>query len=474
MQSTGIKAPNTYLVIGALIIVMAALTWIVPGGEFEKQEVDGKQRVIPNTFEFKDRNPQGIGAILGAPFEGFVEAADIIVFVLIVGGAFYVLQGTKAIDAGILAVARAHERSRTVRLLLIPIFMVIFSLGGSVYGMAEETIPFVLIFIPLALALGYDSIVGIAIPFVGAGAGFAGAFINPFTLGIAQGISGLPPLSGLGYRVLVWIITTSVATIFIMRYAARVKKNPRLSPCYETDQAKRSNLDMSELESFSGISNRHKLVLVGFGLAMGLLVFGVLQYGWYIKEIAALFLASGIIIGVVGGLKASQIVDNFSRGAKDLLDTALLIGLARGILVIARDGHIIDTLLNFFASLIDGLPAVAAAWIMFFTQTAINFFVPSGSGQAALTMPIMAPLADLVGVSRQTAVLAYQFGDGFSNLIIPTSGILVGILALAGISWTKWARWMLPLQLILLGVGMMLLIPPFVFDWADWARLWTP
>ncbi len=474
MQPTGIKAPNTYLVIGALIVVMAILTWFVPGGEFETQEIDGKQRVIPGTFEFQPRNPQGIGAILGAPFEGFIAAADVIVFVLIVGGSFYVLQGTKAIDAGILAVAKAHDRSKVVRILLIPIFMVIFSLGGSVYGMAEETIPFVLIFIPLALALGYDSITGVAIPFVGAGAGFAGAFINPFTLGIAQGIAELPPLSGMIYRIVVWVITTSIATAFIMRYAARVKRNPQLSPCYETDREKRRNLDMGELETFTGISKRHKLVLIGFALAMGLLVYGVLTYGWYIKEIASLFLAAGIVIGILGGLKPSDIVDNFSRGAKDLLDTALLIAMARGILVVAKEGRIIDTLLHFFSSLIDGLPGVVAAWIMFLTQSAINFFVPSGSGQAALTMPIMAPLADLVGVSRQTAVLAYQFGDGFTNLIIPTSGILVGILALAKIPWTKWAKWMLPLQITLVLVGLLLLIPPFVFDWPDWMATVMP
>ena len=465
MNLTKIKIPNTYVIIFSLLIITTILTWIIPSGEYARQLVNGKKEVINNSFQFVKSSPQNIGDLLMSPIKGFVDAALIIGLVFIVGGAFAVFQKTEAVDSLILGIAKLHKESRPVRIMLIPLFMIIFSLAGAIFGMSEEVIPFILVFIPLALTLGYDSVTGVAIPFVGAGAGFAGAFLNPFTVGIAQEIAGLPLFSGIAYRGFCWVITTSVAVTFVMVYARRIKLHPEKSVTYKLDKEKKKNIDHSEVENHQGISRRHKLVLITFLAGLAVLIFGVLKYQWFIEELAAVFLATGIIVGLVGGLSLNEITESFIKGAKDLVGTALIIGLARGILILSQDGKIIDTILFALSSPISEFHPVVSSQAMFLVRTMINFFVPSGSGQAVLTMPIMAPLSDLVGVSRQIAVLAFQFGDGFSNMIIPTSAVTMGVLSLAEIPWEKWARWILPLEIIFVVTGMLLLIPPFLFGW---------
>jgi uncharacterized ion transporter superfamily protein YfcC len=460
------KPPNTYLILFSLLVIIAVMTWIVPGGQYATELVDGREMVVPNSFERVPNEPQGLMSLLEAPIKGFMDAAEIIAFVLIVGGAFSVLQLTGAIDSIIRRLAAASRKSEVIRAAIIPLFMILFSLGGAVFGMAEETIPFVLIFIPLSLALGYDSIIGVAIPFVGSAAGFAGAFFNPFTVGIAQGIADLPLFSGLEYRIIVWLVTTTITVLFVMLYASRIRKDPTRSPVYEMDQKLRHNLHLdTNGVNNSGMSKRQLWVMVAFVAAMGMLVFGVLKWAWYIEEIAGLFLAMGIVVGIVGGMKGGDIADGFEQGAKDLVGTAVIIGLARGILILAQDGLIIGTMLNALSGVVGSLHPIASAEAMLVFQSMLNFFVPSGSGQAALTMPIMAPLSDLVGVSRQTAVLAYQFGDGFSNVIVPTSAVLMGVLSLAKIPWTTWAKWIGPLVGLLTLAGALMLIPPFFGVW---------
>ncbi len=467
MKLSKFKAPNTYFLIFSIIIITAVLTWIIPSGEYNRSTMNGREVVIAGSFHSVESNPQGIGAILMAPIRGFTNksAALIVGFVLIVGGVFAVLAKTRAIDAAIMAVAKAHDRSPIIEILYIPIFMVIFSLGGGSFGMGEEVILFILIFVPLTLALGYDSIVGVAIPFVGAGAGFAGAFLNPFTIGIAQQIADLPLFSGIGYRLISWVICTAVAIAFVMIYAAKIKKHPEKSLTFDMDEEKRKNLHIGDLENFKGVSKSHKLALYTFALGMVGMVIGVLKYQWYIEEICAVFFLTGILVGIVGRLSIKEFTDAFVAGAKDMVGTALIIILARGILIVAEDGRIIDTMLFGLSNSIKNLHPIISSQAMFIIHSIINFFVPSGSAKAALTMPIMIPLADIVGVTRQTAVLAFQFGDGFSNMIIPTSGITMGVLTLAGISWEKWARWIIPLEIIFLIVGFILLIPPFIMGW---------
>ncbi len=454
MKLKELKTPNTYFLIFSLIILTAALSWIIPAGSFEKEMREGKEIVKNDSFHYVENSPQNIDAVLMAPVRGFVDAALIIGFVLIVGGAFSVFQKTEAVDSAIKAIARAHTDSKFVRKMLIPIFMLIFSSAGAIFGMSEEIIPFILVFVPLALVLGYDSIVGVAIPFVGAGVGFAGAFLNPFTVGIAQGIAEIPLFSGIEYRLIVWFILTATAILFVTRYASKVKKNPETSITYKIDQERKQKFHIESIQEFGGIDTRHKIVLVTFLFGLIILVFGVLNYGWFIEEISAVFLLTGIFVGILGKLTIKEISDSFVSGAKDLIGTALVIALARGILVVAQDGKIIDTILFVLSNPIGSLHPVVSSQVMFIAQTMINFFVPSGSGQAALTMPVMAPLGDLVGVSRQTAVLAFQFGDGFSNLIIPTSAVTMGVLTLAEIPWEKWVKWIWKLQIISFDSGI--------------------
>ncbi|MGZ3181421.1 MAG: YfcC family protein [Telluria sp.] len=457
-----LRLPNTFVLLFAILAMIAAATWLVPGGQYATHSVGGRQLVDPATFHYVPSAPQGVVALLMAPIKGFVEAALIIGFVLIVGGAFAVLQKTEAIDAFIKTVARAHAHSRLVRAMLIPVLVTMFSLGGASFGMAEEAIPFVLIFVPLALALGYDSIVGVAIPFVGSQVGFAVAFLNPFNVGIAQGIAGVPMFSGLGYRLVLWLAATGLTIAFLMWYAARVKRDPTRSPTYALDASLRGNAGAGV--HFERMTRTHVAVLGIFGLALATMIYGVVRYQWFIEEIAALFLALALLVGVVARLAPDDFVAAFLQGARDLVTTGLVIALARGTMILARDAHIIDTMLHGLMPLVQSHYPVFAAQKMFVIQSVVNFFIHSGSGQAALTMPIMAPLADLVGLSRQTAILAFQLGE-LTTPMIPTSGITVGVLALARIPWLTWAKWMLPLQALYLLFALLALVIPALSAW---------
>ena len=459
-----LRLPNTYVLLLSLLALIALATWVVPGGRFETALVNGKTLIIPGTFHLVEARPQGLAAVLTAPIKGFVEAALIIGFVLVVGGAFAVLQKTEAIDALIKSVAQAHQRSALVRALVIPVFVTLFSLGGASFGMAEEAIPFVLIFIPLALALKLDTLTGVAIPFVGSQIGFATAFLNPFNVGVAQGIAGLPMFSGLGYRALCWALATGLTIAFLQWWAARIRRDPTLSPTYAADQARRAEMDLAAFEQFAGMTGRHKTVLALFAGSLLVMIGGVVRLGWYIEEIAALFLVMSVAVGLVARLSADEFMAAFLHGARDLVGTALVIALAKGTVILLREGQIIDTLLNALAPLVASEQPVFAAHKMFLIQSVINFFIHSGTGQAALTMPIMAPLADLVGLTRQTAVLAFQLGE-LSTPIIPTSGITVGVLALARLPLGTWVRWMLPLQALYLLMALLLLSWPALQGW---------
>jgi uncharacterized ion transporter superfamily protein YfcC len=460
-----IKLPHTLGLVYLMVLLTAAATWIVPGGKYERVEKEGRLVPVAGTFSFTGRNPQGLAAIFVSPVKGFIDAAAIIAIVFVVGGAFAVIQKTGAVTAFIHNLAIRFGESRALRALLIPVTMIIFSLGGAVFGMCEETMPFVLVFVPLALSLGYDTIVGVALPFVGAASGFAGAFFNPFTVGIAQGIAGLPIYSGIGYRLVVWAVGTAIAIAVVMRYASRVVRNPRLSLTYEADRERRQklnlNLPASEIVRLTGT---HKRVLVLFLGGMALLVFGILRYKWYIQEITGLFLALGIFSGFVGRLKTEEIARSFVDGARDMVNAALIIGCARAILVVATDGRILDTTLYYLSRAIAGFHPVLSAQMMFASQCVINFFVHSGTAQAALTMPIMAPLGELVGITRQTSVFAFQLAE-YINPILPTSGVTMGVLGLAQLPWEKWAKWMIPLLIAWAAFGLLALIPPVLMRW---------
>lgn len=459
------KVPNTYLLIFSLLVLIAALTWIIPGGKYDRTILNNREVVVPNSFKYVESNPQGLFDLFISPLKGFVEASLIIGFVLIVGGSFNVLARTEAINSLINKLAKSHRNSKVMQSLFIPVLFVMFSLGGATFGMNEEIIPFVLIIVPICLALGYDTIVGVAIPLIGAHIGFASAFLNPFNVGIAQGIAEVPLFSGIGYRVICWAISTTVALLFLMWYVRRLRKSPQISPMYEEDLIRKQNENFDAIyNSNNDFSLRHKLVLFTFSLALVLLVIGVIEFNWYIEEIAGMFFIMGILVGIIGKLKGDEITKAFVDGAKDLVGTAMIIALARATLVLSRDANIIDTILYGLAPFIESSSSIFSAQKMFIVQAVINFFVHSGSGQAALTMPIMAPLADLTGVSRQTAILAFQLGE-YTNIIIPTSAVTMGALSMARVPWDKWAKWVLPLMIGLFILGFLLLIPPFLINY---------
>lgn len=444
------KSINAFVLIFCVIILASVLTYIVPAGQYDRVDVNGRTVVDPSTFQFIESSPVGLLELFNSVHLGMLEGASIIFFVFMVGGAFGILKATGSLTALIVALSQKLANREK---LLIPILMLFFAAGGSLMGMAEETLVYIGILVPLAIALGFDAITGFAIVVIGASIGFTAAVMNPFTIGVAQGIAELPTFSGMGLRLLLLAVLYIIGFIYIYRYASKVKKDPSLG-FYGNYNASDKN---ALVDSSIKMETKHKLVLLTFLLNFVVLIYGVIQYGWYITEIAGLFLFFGVLVGIVGRLKANQIADGFIDGAKSLIEGALIIGLAQAILVIFKSGGLMDTILYFSSNLIDQLPPAITAIGMFITQLFLNFLIPSGSGQAALTMPIMAPLSDLVGVTRQTAVLAYQLGDGISNIIFPTVGYFMAGLALAGIPWSKWVRWVWPFILMQVAVGIVFL-----------------
>jgi uncharacterized ion transporter superfamily protein YfcC len=457
------RMPHTLVIVGSLVLLVLVLSWVVPSGAYQTVEKAGRTVTVPGTYQQVAKTYLGPQWLVLAPIKGFLDGALIIAFLVLIGGAFNVIQATGIVEFGIRRITAALSARPSLERLLIPVLMTIFSLAGSVFGMAEEVIPFVLITVPLALSLGYDSIVGVAIPFLGAAAGFGAAFFNPFTVGVAQGLVGLPLYSGLGYRVFTWFVTTTVLVAWVMVYAAKVKRRPESSPVHELDLS-RERGPQPGAGAVEPWTTRRLLVLGLFLAGMTSLVFGILKAQWFIEEIGALFLALGLLMGVVAGLKANDIATNFVAGAKDMVGVTLIIACGRALLIIAREGKVLDTILFASSGAISALPTVVAAQVMFLVQAVINFFIHSGTAQAALTMPIMAPLADLVGLTRQTMVYAYQLCE-LINPILPTSAVTMGVLGMAKIPWEKWARWFLPLMLVLVVLCCLLLVPPVLMKW---------
>lgn len=457
------KVPHTFTIVFALIVLAAMMTWFVPAGEYLRETVDGREVVVGDSFHRVERAPQ-TWQVFSALFNGFVDKADIIVFILIVGGAFWILNNSHAIDMGVTALLRRVERLGRYRLvralgvnnIIITLVMVLFSFFGAVFGMSEETIAFVVVFIPLAIRMGYDSIVGVCMCYVAAHVGFAGAMLNPFTVGIAQGIAGLPLFSGLEYRLFCWGVLTVAGIAFVLFYAHRVGRHPETSPVYKLDEYWRRRQEGMEEAAFT---TRHRLILILLMLTVAALVVGVLAWGWYIAEISALFLAMGIVAGVLDRRGADEIAKLFLEGCRDILSAALVVGLASGIIFILKDGHVIDTLLHGLTRSLARTGEVASLGAMYVFQTLLNIVMPSGTAKAALTMPIMTQFADLIDISRQTTVLAFQFGDGFTNMLTPTSGVLIGVLGIARIPYGTWLKWVWKFIVALIVLGFILMLP---------------
>jgi uncharacterized ion transporter superfamily protein YfcC len=430
--------PNTYVILFGLILLCAAVTWLLPGGQY----VTGQDGVL--VFQEAAAAPQ-TWQVFSALYHGFVKQAGIIVFILIVGGAFWILNATGAADFGIRRFISKTGRYDKAVLALIAL---LFSAGGAIFGMSEETIPFVGLVVPMTISMGYNAIVGLMVVYVASNIGFSSAFLNPFTVGIAQEMSDLPMFSGMGYRIFCWALLTGLFIVFTLIYASRVKK--------AAPQAEASEPLPEDTE---GSHTRHWIVLGILGATIVALIVGVTCFHWYIAEISALFLAMGILCGIAGGFKANRIAGEFIAGAKDIFGAAMVVGLASGIIIILQDGHVLDTILHSLQTSLDGSSKTASLSMMYGVQTLINLLIPSATAKAAITIPVMAPLCDLIGFGRQSMVLAFQFGDGFTNMITPTSGVLMAALAMARVDYKDWARSVWKPVLVLIALGFLLLLP---------------
>jgi len=460
------RLPHTLVLIFILIAGVYLLSLLIPSGEFkrEKRSFEGVERqvTLPGTYHLLAKKYLGPEWLVIAPVRGFADGVLIISLVFIFGGVINVMQKTGAIEGGIQRLSAFFARRRKLKRLVVPALMIVFSLAGSTYGMSEESIPFVLIFIPLAISLGYDSIVGVSIPFLGAAAGFAAACFNPFTVGIAQGFSDLPLYSGLGYRLALWALGTAIIVAYVMVYAEKVRKDPESSPVRDLDRGRSPEASASSAAPPWGWPQKSVLLILGAGMA--LLVYGILVEKWYMEEIAALFLAMGLIAGLAGRLRPSLVAEHFVAGARDMMNVAFIIACGRAVLIVLQEAMVLDTILYYSAALISSVPRLLTAQIMFLVQSVINFFIHSGTAQAALTMPVMAPLSDLIGITRQTTVLSFQLCE-FVNPILPTSAVTMGVLGVARIPWEKWAKWFLPLMLILMAFSLLALVPPVLLKW---------
>ena len=462
-QKFKMQMPHTLVIIAVIIALVTLATYLIPGGAYETAvNESGKTVVVNGTFKYIKSNPQSIFDVLQAPVQGLIDGAEIIAFLFLVGGAFSIISKTKAIDFGILKIVSMFKGAEIV---VLPILMFMFSLGGATFGMSEEAVAFIAVLSPLVLALGYDSIVTIAVTYLATNIGFSAAMLNPFTVGIAQSIAEIPLYSGVQFRTIIWFVTTALTCTFVMIYATKIKKNPQLSPVFEMDEEKRKHLENTQGED-TEFTLGHKIIVSSLFIGIGFIVYGVLKLGFWIPQIAGVFLAVGLISGIVGKLSPNEMAEAFVEGAKDMIGAAILIGFARAIMIIAQNANIIDTILFSLSNAIGHLPTLIASYLMLPVQMFINFFVSSGSGQAALTMPILAPLGDLVGITRQLTVLIFQLGDGFSNAMFPTSGVLIACLGMAGVPYGKWLKWIIPLQALLFTTSIVFITIASLIGWA--------
>ena len=446
--------PNTYVIIILMMIVAVLLTWIIPSGEFErvKDEVSKQSIIIPGTFKYIENNPISFLQIPIYIMKGLAKASDIVFLVIIVGGAFNIIIETGMFQS---FAGRLTKVFSNKEVLIIPAFSTIFALACTTMGV-NTFIGFAPIAVIIARSIGYDAIVGVSMVALGGAIGFSTGTFNPFTTGVAQSIAGLPIFSGVGYRFICLVVFLIVTNIYIIWYAKKVKANPEASVVYEMEQENKK-VEVSE-KQHDKIEGRHYLVLLIVIACFVLLVYGSQNWKWKLQENAAMFLWMGVLSGFAYGFGPSRIAEEFTKGAKKLVYGALMIGMANGISLILADGKILDTTVQYLGGLLVVLPSHAQAAGMFLMQLLINGLITSGSGQAAATMPIMLPVADIIGMTKQTAVLAFNFGDGLSNYILPTSSALMGFIAMVGISYSNWMKFMWRLFLIWTVVGVVLVI----------------
>lgn len=463
-KKSGFKMPHIYVILFVFGIVAAAATYLIPAGEFDRVELEnGRSAVDPDSFTYLESTPTGAVEFLTAIPRGLIDAGEVVFFTLIIGGMFMVLRESGIIEIAVDKLARKFS-SRSI--LIIPVLITVFASIATLIGTAELSLVYIPVIIPLLIALGYDSMTAAAVALCGTVVGYTVGVLNPVNTGLAQSISDLPTFSGLGFRLTLFIIVLIITALFVMRYANKVQKNPEASLVYEEDKEKRATYtsigDQAPLKATGRQIAGAFAVLVFFAI----LIWGVTTQDWFMIEMAGLFIIMGVVVGLISGLNLTRISEAFTKGFKDVLMGAIIVGLARSIAVILEDGQVLDTIVNVLGSLVGDLPPTLAAAGMYFVQLLINFVIPSGSGQALVTMPIMAPLADMVNVTRQTAVLAFQLGDGFAHILYPTSGYFMAALAIAGVEWHKWIKFFFPLFLIFMVISLGALTIAQITGWS--------
>lgn len=437
-----LKALNPMLFLVAIMLIVTVASYIVPVGSYDRVMVDGQEIVDPESYHSVERSPITPFNLLVSVTLGMQRGSAIIFFLLIIGAMFAILDGTGAINAGMTNIVRAMKGKE---FLMIPVCMIVFGMGSAFCANFEEFLAFVPLVLACCLTMGFDSLTAVGIIFCAAAAGYGGAITNAFTTGIAQSIAGLPMFSGMGLRIAVFVVLLTVSIIYVTWHALRVKKNPQLSSTYEMDLVTAKNVALN-VDNSVPLTTRQKIVLVIFVGGIAFTVYGIIVKGYYIDELAGIFLAIGIIGGLVGGLRPGEICEHFEKGCVNMLFPCLMVGLANSVIILLEQSNMMDSIIHLLAGALNGLSPMLTAFGMFITTDLFNVLIPSGSGKAAIVMPIMVPLADMMDITRQTSVLAFQLGDAFTNVMAPTGGEILAALAMCGgVSFKKWMKYLLPL-----------------------------
>jgi len=428
------KTPHTYGLLLFIIVVASLLTYIIPAGEYAREKKDGQTLVVSGSYQEVSQQGVSFFDIFRAIPEVLISGGEIVFYIFLVGGAFGIVHKTGAFENG---VNKAMNVLGSYKALMIPLTMTIFSILGFSIGLAEETIIFVPIGIIIARTLGYDAMTGAAMVILGASSGFIGGMLNPFTVGVAQSVAELTLFSGWGLRSVIYVFILLAAVTTVMLYARKVKHDSSKSIVYELEQTESQSGKAIETPRFTKRQGIGLLLIVA---AIVLNVYGIFTYGWSFNEMSANFLLAGLLAGVIGGLGINGTFEAMIEGMKDILFGAMIVGFAKGIIYILENGHIIDTIVHGMTTLLADVPSSMVIITMFVLQFFLNFFIPSGSGQALTTMPLMVPISDLLNINRQITVLAFQYGDAISNVLFPTSAILMGALAVGKITYTQWLK----------------------------------
>lgn len=449
------KFPSAYTILFILIALVAVLTWLIPAGQYHMAMNDALGKAVPvaGTYAHVAAHPQGIIAVVMAPISGLYDpetgqagAIDVALFILIIGGFLGIVTKTGAIDAGI---ERVTLRLRGREEWMIPILMALFAAGGTIYGMAEESLPFYTLLVPVMLAARFDPVVAASTILLGAGIGTLGSTINPFATVIAANAAGIPFTDGIGMRAMLLVAGWIICVVWVMRYARQVRLDPSRSIVADKQEENRAHFLGEKTQESLAFTPVRKLILVIFALAFAVMIYGVAVQGWWMAEISAVFLVAAIIVGIIARMSEEELTSTFINGARELLGVALIIGIARGIVVIMDKGMITHTILHSAEETVSGLSSMAFINVMYWLEVVLSFLVPSSSGLAVLTMPIMAPLADFAGVPRDLVVTAYQSASGIVNLVTPTSAVVMGGLAIARVPYVRYLKWVAPLLVIL-------------------------